>query len=152
MSCFLYLKYSAARIYPRTSPFTINCEPLLSVGFKSIGFINTEGSVHAAAACIACAVPISSPSPVICELSAIFCDLNGAVFSPSCLKIRHSAAVIKLLPAFDIVPCIIIGLATNITQFLYQYSVFGAGFDCNSVKTFVQTAEICAGTYEYTSL
>ena len=46
-------------------------------------------------------------------LSAMFWDLKGAAEYPSCLKILHSAAVRKLFPTLDIVPCSIIALATQ---------------------------------------
>ena len=58
-----------------------------------------------------CALPISSPSFVIKEFNAIFCDLKGATRYPSCLKIRQSPAARRLLPAFDIVPCTMIAFA-----------------------------------------
>ena len=53
-------------------------EPVSLVGFKRMGFISTEGLMPAASACITWARPISSPSSVINELSAMFCDLKGA--------------------------------------------------------------------------
>ena len=37
-----------------------------------------ERGITIASACITCARPISKPSAVMNELSAIFCDLNGA--------------------------------------------------------------------------
>ena len=40
--------------------------------------------------------------------------MNGAVLSPSCLKIRQSPAARKLFPAFDIVPWIMITFANLI--------------------------------------
>ena len=96
---------------PRTSPFTITWLPVSLVGFNKIGFIYTEGVIPAASACITCARPISKPSSVIKELSAMFCDLKGATLYPSCLKIRHSPAVRRLFPALDMVPCTIIAFA-----------------------------------------
>ena len=66
------------------------------------------GATPAASACTTCARPISSPSSVIKEFSAIFWDLNGATRYPSCLNILQSPAHRRLFPALDIVPCIII--------------------------------------------
>ena len=63
---------------PIASPLTITCEPLSLVGFSRIGFISTLGSMLAASACTTCARPISAPSAVIKEFSAMFWDLNGA--------------------------------------------------------------------------
>ena len=57
---------------PSTSPITITWEPVSVVGFKSTGFIRTSGAIPAASACMTCARPISSPSRVMKELSAIF--------------------------------------------------------------------------------
>ncbi|MNU69741.1 hypothetical protein D3C71_591340 [compost metagenome] len=37
----------------------------------------------------------------------MFCDLNGAVRRPSCLKIRHNAVVTILFPTSEAVPRII---------------------------------------------
>jgi hypothetical protein len=45
--------------------------------------MSTEGATPAASACIACARPISLPSGVTNELSAMFCALNGATSIPS---------------------------------------------------------------------
>ena len=96
---------------PRTSPFTITWEPTSLVGFKRMGFISTDGLIPAASACITWALPISSPSSVIKEFSAIFWDLKGATLYPSCLKILQSPAARRLFPALDIVPCTIIAFA-----------------------------------------
>ena len=41
----------------------------------------------------------------------MFCDLKGATRYPSCFKARHSAAAVRLLPALDMVPWIIMGAA-----------------------------------------
>ena len=101
-------------MFPIDLPITITWEPLSFVGFKSIGFIHTSGCFPAASACTACALPISIPSAVIYELSAIFCDLKGATLYPSCVNILHKAVQIRLFPTFDIVPCIIIAFATHI--------------------------------------
>ncbi len=40
--------------------------------------MSTVGSMPAAAACAACARPISPPSSVTAAFSDMFCDLNGA--------------------------------------------------------------------------
>ena len=97
-----------------TSPLTITWEPVSFVGFNKIGFMRTDGSIPAASACMTCARPISRPSLVIKEFSAIFCDLKGATRYPSCLKILHSPAASRLLPAFDMVPCIMIVFAISV--------------------------------------
>ena len=65
----------------------------------------------AASACITWALPISKPSSVMKELSAIFWDLKGATVWPSWRKMRQSAAARKLLPALDVVPCTIMDFA-----------------------------------------
>ena len=65
-------------MFPMGTPLTITWEPVSLVGFSKMGFIRTLGSTPAASACMTCARPISSPSVVINELSAMFCDLNGA--------------------------------------------------------------------------
>ena len=72
------LKYSAALMSPSTSPFTITCEPVSEEGLSRMGFMRTDGAIPAAWACTTCARPISSPSSVMKELSAMFCDLKGA--------------------------------------------------------------------------
>ena len=66
--------------------------------------MRTSGSMRQACACTTWARPISPPSRVTNELSDMFCDLNGATRSPSCRKIRHSAAVNTLLPALELTP------------------------------------------------
>ena len=81
------------------------------VGFKRIGFISTDGSTPAASACTTCALPISSPSFVMNDFSAMFCAWNGATRYPSCLNTRQSPAAMRLLPALDIVPWIMIAFA-----------------------------------------
>ena len=47
-------------------------------GLISTGFIAASGSIPHAAACIACARPISAPVGVTVEFSDMFCALNGA--------------------------------------------------------------------------
>jgi hypothetical protein len=63
-----------------------------------------SGSVPAAAACIACARPISAPSSVTAEFNAMFCALNGATWTPSRASHLHNPAVTTLLPASEEVP------------------------------------------------
>ena len=60
------------------TPLTITWEPVSLDGFKRMGFMSTEGLTFAAWACTTWARPISSPSRVMNELSAIFWDLKGA--------------------------------------------------------------------------
>ena len=66
-----------------TSPLTMICDPVSVVGLRRMGFILASGSIPAASACMTWARPISSPSFVMKELSAIFWDLNGATLYPS---------------------------------------------------------------------
>lgn len=47
------------------------------VGFMRMGFISADGSMPAASACIACALPISRPSRVMKLLRAMFWLLKG---------------------------------------------------------------------------
>src|SRR6202035_3243950 len=68
------------------------------------GFIAASGSTPAAAACIAWARPISAPSAVTAEFSAMFCALNGATRTPCLASHRHSPATRTLLPASEEVP------------------------------------------------
>ena len=49
-----------------------------ALGLSSTGFMSTCGSRAAARAWYTCARPISPPSSVTNELSAMFCALNGA--------------------------------------------------------------------------
>jgi hypothetical protein len=85
---------------PITSTW-LRCRP---DGLIRTGFIAASGSIPHAAACIACARPISAPEAVTVELSAMFWALNGATETPWRRSQRHSAAVITLLPASDAVP------------------------------------------------
>ena len=62
------------------------------------------GSMPAAAACTAWARPISAPSGHTAALFDMFCALNGATRTPRRAKIRHSAAVSRLLPTEELVP------------------------------------------------
>src|SRR3954470_13134580 len=81
----------------------LRCRP---EGLISTGFIAASGSMPHAAACIACARPISAPDAVTVELSAMFWALNGATARPWRVSHRHNAAVITVLPASDAVPAI----------------------------------------------
>ena len=71
-------KYSTADIFPRTSPLTMTWEPTSVTGLRRMGFISTDGSTPAASAWTTWARPISSPSRVMKELSAMFWLLKGA--------------------------------------------------------------------------
>ena len=73
-------------------------------GLSSTGFIAASGSTPAAAACIACARPISAPSRVTIEFSDMFCALNGATFTPERASQRQIPAVTTDLPASLVVP------------------------------------------------
>src|SRR5215471_6103453 len=73
--------------------------------------MSAVGSIPAAAAWTACARPISEPSAQTAALLDIFCALNGATRIPRRAKMRHSAAVNKLLPADELAPWIISTLA-----------------------------------------
>ena len=66
--------------------------------------MSAVGSMPAAAACMACARPISAPSSVTKEFSDMFCALNGATFTPCRASHRHSPATSTLLPASEPVP------------------------------------------------
>ena len=48
--------------------------------------------------------PISPPSAVTAEFSAMFCGLKGATATPRRLRMRHSAATNNGLPASDVHP------------------------------------------------
>ena len=84
-------------------------------GLRSTGFISTRGSIPAASACTTCARPISLPSRVTKELSAIFCALKGATRSPSCAKMRQRPVTSVLLPTVEAVPCTISVRARRVT-------------------------------------
>ena len=73
-------------------------------GLIRIGFIAASGSTRAAAAWTACERPISQPSRVTTELSAMFCALNGATLTPARASQRQMPAVTTDLPASDCVP------------------------------------------------
>src|SRR3954464_12114173 len=79
----------------------LRCRP---EGLISTGFIAASGSMPHAAACIACALPISAPDAVTVEFSAMFCALKGATDRPWRVSHRQIAAVTTLLPASDAVP------------------------------------------------
>ena len=67
--------------------------------------MSTWGGTPAASACTAWARPISPPSGVTEELSAMFCALKGATRSPSWRNSRQSAVTSRLLPTEEAVPC-----------------------------------------------
>src|SRR5919202_3527099 len=73
-------------------------------GFRSTGFIAASGSTLAAAAWAAWARPISAPSRVTKELSAMFCALKGATLTPSRASQRQMPATTTLFPASEWVP------------------------------------------------
>ena len=66
-------------------------------GLISTGFIAASGSIPHAAACIACARPISAPVGVTVEFSDMFCALNGATDTPWRLSQRQIAATVDAL-------------------------------------------------------
>src|SRR6185437_6672062 len=108
--------YSEKVKLPAGRPISTNCERVSPSGLSRIGFISTEGARPAASAWTACARPISAPSGVTKELSAMFCDLKGATRRPACRNRRHSAVTIRLLPTDDAVPCTI-----NVRAFIATY-------------------------------
>ena len=73
-------------------------------GLISTGFMAASGSTPAAAACSACARPISAPVDVTAELLAMFWALKGATRTPARVSHRQMPAVTTLLPASDAVP------------------------------------------------
>jgi hypothetical protein len=85
-------------------PSTTTCELRSLPGLSSTGLNATLGSSPQACACIACARPISPPSPVTTELFDMFCALNGATATPRRASHRHTPATSALLPASDVVP------------------------------------------------
>src|SRR5690554_2729440 len=88
-------------------PWMITCDPMSVVGLSNTGFMSVCGANPQAWACTAWARPISPPSAVTAELSAMFCGLKGATDSPWRFSQRHSAVTSVLLPASDVVPCTI---------------------------------------------
>ena len=88
----------------------------LSVAFVSGGllcaaaelahfFLTRQGmSAETASAWVTWARPISSPSEVAKELSAMFWALKGATLRPSWRNTRQRPAAMRLLPALDMVP------------------------------------------------
>ena len=79
--------------------------------------MSTEGRIPAAMAWTYWARPISKPSAVMAEFSAMFWDLKGATRYPSWAKIRHRPAQSRLFPALEAVPWIIMALAIYSTSF-----------------------------------
>src|SRR6516164_3991898 len=73
--------------------------------------MSAVGSIPAAAACSACARPISAPSVQTAALFDMFCALNGATRTPLRANTLHNPAVNRLLPAEELAPWIISTLA-----------------------------------------
>ena len=73
-------------------------------GLSSTGFMAASAGIPAAAACIACARPISAPSGATIELLDMFCALNGATRIPWRASHRQIPAVSTDFPASDVVP------------------------------------------------
>jgi len=92
----------------------ITCAPMSVEGFSNTGLKSVWGATPAAMACSACARPISPPSAVTAEFSAMFCGLNGATFSPRRDNTRAKPATSVLLPASEVVPCTIRASAVRI--------------------------------------
>ena len=78
--------------------------PMSVDGLSSTGLKSVCGATPAASACSAWARPISPPSTVTAELSAMFCGLNGATRRPRRRRQRASPATSVLLPASEVVP------------------------------------------------
>ncbi len=97
-------RYSTASTSPTGLPSTITWLRRSLPGLSSTGFIRASGSRPAAAACMACARPISAPSAVTKEFSDMFWALNGATRTPRRASQRHSPAASTLLPASEVVP------------------------------------------------
>jgi hypothetical protein len=83
----------------------MTCAPMSVFGFNNTGFISVCGSRKHAAACTACARPISPPSTVTALFSAIFCGLNGATRIWRRTNARQIPVTSVLLPASEVVPC-----------------------------------------------
>ena len=77
-------------------------------GLSSTGLNRTSAGIPQAAACIACARPISPPRPsgptTTAELLDMFWALNGATRTPRRWSQRQMPAVTTLLPASEVVP------------------------------------------------
>jgi hypothetical protein len=67
----------------------ITCARLSVAGLSSTGLKSECAGRPAASACSACARPISPPSMVTAELSAMFCGLKGATRTPRRCRMRH---------------------------------------------------------------
>src|SRR5215211_351502 len=85
-------------------PRTTTCVVRSAEGLSRIGFMATSGSTIAAEAWEAWARPISAPSRVTKELSAMFWALNGATLTPSRASQRQMPATTTLFPASEWVP------------------------------------------------
>src|SRR5829696_4227818 len=88
----------------RGLPRRITCVLFSADGLSRTGFIAASGSTRAAVAWAAWARPISAPSLVTNELSAMFCALNGATLTPSRASQRQIPATTTLFPASEWVP------------------------------------------------
>ena len=75
-------------------------------GLSRTGFIAASASTPAAAACMACARPISArrPAGTTAEFSDMFCALKGATRTPCRASHRQIPAVTTLFPASELVP------------------------------------------------
>src|ERR1039457_4220503 len=90
---------------PMACPWMITCAPTSVFGLSNTGFMSVWGAIPQAMACAAWSRPISPPSAVTAELSAMFCGLKGATRTPFRTSHRHSAATNVLLPASEVQPC-----------------------------------------------
>ena len=87
-----------------TRPCTITWLPVSELGFKSTGFMSVWGGMPQASACTAWARPISPPSGVTAELSAMFWDLKGATEMPRRFRMRQNPAQMIDFPTSEPVP------------------------------------------------
>src|SRR5215472_5771607 len=97
-------QYPTALASPAGRPRTTRWLLMSLPGLSSTGFMAASAGTRAAAACIACARPISAPSGVTMELLDMFCALNGATRTPCLASHRQIPAVSTHLPASDAVP------------------------------------------------
>ena len=93
-----------ALAFARALPRTTTCVVRSAEGLSRMGFMAASGSTIAAAAWEAWARPISAPSRVTKELSAMFWALNGATPTPSRASQRQMPATMTLFPASEWVP------------------------------------------------
>jgi len=85
----------------------------------------------------------------------MFWDLKGATRYPSCLKIRHKPAAIKLFPALDMVPCIMIVFAIRLLPFCHYGFQYGKKFFIflpllytDPIISIIKSFVIGTGTYQ----